>query len=182
MAFGTFFGLLCSTLMNTGLPQLMRVFSVSEGTVQWIINAYMLTNAMMIPLSAYLIRRWSFRTLFIIATAVFLVGTVGGAVAPTFWTVVIARVVQAAGAGIMMPLVNVLAIRYAEPKKKGTIMGIIGLAFDFSPIIGPAVSGLILDDLSWRWLFLVIVPFSVLTLVAAVIQLPRIHHNEPPPL
>ncbi len=103
MVFGTFFGLLCSTLMNTGLPQLMRVFSVSEGTVQWIINAYMLTNAMMIPLSAYLIRRWSFRTLFIIATAVFLVGTVGGAVAPTFWTVVIARVVQAAGAGIMMP-------------------------------------------------------------------------------
>lgn len=158
MVFGTFFGLLCSTLMNTGLPQLMRVFSVSEGTVQWIINAYMLTNAMMIPLSAYLIRRWSFRTLFIIATAVFLVGTVG----------------------IMMPLVNVLAIRYAEPKKKGTIMGIIGLAFNFSPIIGPTVSGLILDDLSWRWLFLVIVPFSVLTLVAAVIQLPRIPHNENP--
>ena len=180
MVFGTFFGLLCSTLMNTGLPQLMRVFSVSEGTVQWIINAYMLTNAMMIPLSAYLIRRWSFRTLFIIATAVFLVGTVGGAVAPTFWTVVIAWVVQAAGAGIMMPLVNVLAIRYAEPKKKGTIMGIIGLAFNFSPIIGPTVSGLILDDLSWRWLFLVIVPFSVLTLVAAVIQLPRIPHNENP--
>ena len=180
MVFGTFFGLLCSTLMNTGLPQLMRVFSVSEGTVQWIINAYMLTNAMMIPLSAYLIRRWSFRTLFIIATVVFLVGTVGGAVAPTFWTVVIARVVQAAGAGIMMPLVNVLAIRYAEPKKKGTIMGIIGLAFNFSPIIGPTVSGLILDDLSWRWLFLVIVPFSVLTLVAAVIQLPRIPHNENP--
>lgn len=180
MVFGTFFGILCSTLMNTGLPQLMTVFHVTEAQVQWVTNGYMLVNALMIPVSAFLIRRFSFRHLFIVATVIFLIGTILGATGTRFLVVIIARMVQAIGAGMMMPLVNVLAIRYAKPESKGAIMGIIGLAFNFSPIIGPTVSGVILDYLSWRFLFIIIIPFIIITLIASIFILPNIAHNELP--
>ncbi|MFC0424212.1 DHA2 family efflux MFS transporter permease subunit [Lactiplantibacillus plajomi] len=148
--------------------------------MQWVTNGYMLVNALMIPVSAFLIRRFSFRNLFLIATLIFLLGTALGASGTAFIVVIIARMVQAVGAGMMMPLVNVLAIRYAQPQKKGAIMGIIGLAFNFSPIIGPTVSGVILDYFSWRYLFIVILPFILITLIASLIILPNIAHNELP--
>ena len=158
MVFGTFFGILCSTLMNIALPTFMDVFHISEAHVQWVTNGYMLVNALMIPVSSYLIKRFSFKWLFIFFTGIFLCGTLIGGV----------------------PLVNVLAFRYALPGKKGRIMGIIGLAFNCAPILGPAVSGFMLDYLSWRYLFILIIPFAVITLLLSLWMLPYIPHNEFP--
>lgn len=180
MVFGTFFGILCSTLMNIALPTFMDVFHISEAHVQWVTNGYMLVNALMIPVSSYLIKRFSFKWLFIFFTGIFLCGTVIGGLANSFNLLVIARMIQAIGAGMMMPLVNVLAIRYALPGKKGRIMGIIGLAFNCAPILGPAVSGFMLDYLSWRYLFILIIPFAVITLLLSLWMLPYIPHNEFP--
>lgn len=180
MVFGTFFGILCSTLMNIALPTFMDVFHISEAHVQWVTNGYMLVNALMIPVSSYLIKRFSFKWLFIFFTGIFLCGTAIGGLANSFNLLVIARMIQAIGAGMMMPLVNVLAIRYALPGKKGRIMGIIGLAFNCAPILGPAVSGFMLDYLSWRYLFILIIPFAVITLLLSLWMLPYIPHNEFP--
>lgn len=180
MVFGTFFGLLCSTLMNIALPTFMNVFHISEAQVQWITNGYMLVNALMIPISSFLIKRFSFKNLFIIFSGIFLLGTIIGAIAWSFNLVVVARMIQALGAGMMMPLVNVLAIRYAKPGKKGQIMGIIGLAFNCAPILGPAISGFLLHFFSWRYLFLLIIPFAVITLLLSFFLLPKIPHNEHP--
>lgn len=180
MVLGTFFGLLCSTLMNIALPTFMKVFNVSEAQVQWVINGYMLVNALMIPVSSYLIKRFSFRWLFLTFCGVFLIGTIVGAVAPTFTLVVIARMIQAIGAGMMMPLVNVLAIRYADPGKKGRIMGVIGLAFNCAPIFGPVLSGVLLNYLSWRFLFIMIIPFLAIVIALAFFLLPYLPHNEAP--
>lgn len=180
MVFGTFFGILCSTLMDIALPTFMDVFHISEAHVQWVTNGYMLVNALMIPVSSYLIKRFSFKWLFIFFTGIFLCGTVIGGLANSFNLLVIARMIQAIGAGMMMPLVNVLAIRYALPGKKGRIMGIIGLAFNCAPILGPAVSGFMLDYLSWRYLFILIIPFAVITLLLSLWMLPYIPHNEFP--
>ena len=180
MVFGTFFGILCSTLMNIALPTFMDVFHISEAHVQWVTNGYMLVNALMIPVSSYLIKRFSFKWLFIFFMGIFLCGTVIGELANSFNLLVIARMIQAIGAGMMMPLVNVLAIRYALPGKKGRIMGIIGLAFNCAPILGPAVSGFMLDYLSWRYLFILIIPFAVITLLLSLWMLPYIPHNEFP--
>ena len=180
MVFGTFFGILCSTLMNIALPTFMAVFHISEAHVQWVTNGYMLVNALMIPVSSYLIKRFSFKWLFIFFTGIFLCGTIIGGLANSFNLLVIARMIQAIGAGMMMPLVNVLAIRYALPGKKGRIMGIIGLAFNCAPILGPAVSGFMLDYLSWRYLFILIIPFAVITLLLSLWMLPYIPHNEFP--
>lgn len=180
MVFGTFFGLLCSTLMNIALPTFMNVFHISEAQVQWVTNGYMLVNALMIPVSSFLIKRFPFKNLFIIFSGIFLLGTIIGAIAWSFNLVVVARMIQALGAGMMMPLVNVLAIRYAKPGKKGQIMGIIGLAFNCAPILGPAISGFLLHFFSWRYLFLLIIPFAVITLFLSFFLLPKISHNEHP--
>ena len=180
MVFGTFFGLLCSTLMNIALPTFMNVFHISEAQVQWVTNGYMLVNALMIPVSSFLIKRFPFKNLFIIFAGIFLLGTIIGAIAWSFNLVVVARMIQALGAGMMMPLVNVLAIRYAKPGKKGQIMGIIGLAFNCAPILGPAISGFLLHFFSWRYLFLLIIPFAVITLLLSFFLLPKIPHNEHP--
>ena len=180
MVFGTFFGLLCSTLMNIALPTFMNIFHISEAQVQWVTNGYMLVNALMIPISSFLIKRFPFKNLFIIFSGIFLLGTIIGAIAWSFNLVVVARMIQALGAGMMMPLVNVLAIRYAKPGKKGQIMGIIGLAFNCAPILGPAISGFLLHFFSWRYLFLLIIPFAVITLLLSFFLLPKIPHNEHP--
>ena len=180
MVFGTFFGLLCSTLMNIALPTFMQVFHISEARVQWVTNGYMLVNALMIPVSSFLIKRFSFKRLFLLFSAIFLLGTIVGAAAWSFNMIVVARMIQAIGAGMMMPLVNVLAIRYAKPGKKGQIMGIIGLAFNCAPILGPAFSGFLLHFFSWRYLFLLIIPFAVITLALSFFFLPYIPHNESP--
>lgn len=180
MVFGTFFGLLCSTFMNIALPTFMNVFHISEAQVQWVTNGYMLVNALMIPVSSFLIKRFPFKNLFIIFSGIFLLGTIIGAIAWSFNLVVVARMIQALGAGMMMPLVNVLAIRYAKPSKKGQIMGIIGLAFNCAPILGPAISGFLLHFFSWRYLFLLIIPFAVITLLLSFFLLPKIPHNEHP--
>ncbi|OYS57864.1 DHA2 family efflux MFS transporter permease subunit [Limosilactobacillus reuteri] len=180
MVFGTFFGLLCSTLMNIALPTFMNVFHISEAQVQWVTNGYMLVNALMIPVSSFLIKRFPFKNLFIIFSGIFLLGTIIGAIAWSFNLVVVARMIQALGAGMMMPLVNVLAIRYAKPGKKGQIMGIIGLAFNCAPILGPVISGFLLHFFSWRYLFLLIIPFAVITLLLSFFLLPKIPHNEHP--
>ena len=180
MVFGTFFSLLCSTLMNIALPTFMNVFHISEAQVQWVTNGYMLVNALMIPVSSFLIKRFPFKNLFIIFSGILLLGTIIGAIAWSFNLVVIARMIQALGAGMMMPLVNVLAIRYAKPGKKGQIMGIIGLAFNCAPILGPAISGFLLHFFSWRYLFLLIIPFAVITLLLSFFLLPKIPHNEHP--
>jgi len=174
MIFGTFFGLLCSTLMNTALPTLMRVYHIDITQVQWVTNSYMLVNALMIPLSAYLIKKYPFRALFLIAASIFLAGTVLGIFAPDFLTLLLARIIQALGTGMMMPLVNVLAMRYAPRNRQGELMGLIGLAFNFSPIIGPTLSGVILSHFSWRYLFILIVPFAALTVILSWVLLPTI--------
>ncbi|MSE22301.1 MFS transporter, partial [Lactobacillus parabuchneri] len=81
---------------------------------------------------------------------------------------------------MMMPLVNSLAIRYAQPGKKGAVMGIVGLAFNFSPIIGPTLSGIILNYFSWRYLFILVLPFIIIDLIVAVTALPKIPTNQAP--
>lgn len=180
MILGTFFGIMCSTMMNIALPTFMKVFNISSSQVQWVSNGYMLINALMIPVSAYLIKRYSYHWLFISFTAIFGLGTLMGALAPNFHLIVAGRMVQALGSGIMMPLVNVMAMKYASVGHQGEVMGIVGLAFNFSPIIGPSIAGLILDFFSWRYLFLLVLPFILVTLLLSFFFMPSLKTGECP--
>ncbi|MQS88957.1 DHA2 family efflux MFS transporter permease subunit [Companilactobacillus mishanensis] len=172
--FGSFFGVLSSTLMNTALPPIMHVFHISYSSAQWLSNGYMLANALMIPVSAYLMKKFSFKMLFLLFSSFFFIGSLIGAIANQYLLVVLGRMIQAIGAGVMIPLVNVMAMRSTDKKHRGSVMGIIGLVFNFAPIIGPTLSGVVLDSFSWRYLFIMTMPFTLLSIILAVFQLPRI--------
>ena len=163
--------------MNIALPTLIRQFDLSSARVS---NGYMLVNALMIPVSAYLIKKYSYKNLFVGFTANFGVGTIMGAMAPTFQLIVCGRMVWAVGSGIMMPLVNVLVMEFASDGHQGAVMGLVGLAFNFSPIIGPSVAGLILDFFSWRYLFWFVLPFIILTMVLSLIFMPHLQTKQHP--
>ncbi|WP_125707327.1 DHA2 family efflux MFS transporter permease subunit [Companilactobacillus zhongbaensis] len=175
--FGSFFGVLSSTMMTTALPPIMRVFHISYSSAQWLTNGYMLANALMIPTSAYLMKRFSFKNLFLTFSTIFLLGSLVGTIANQYLILIIGRMVQAIGAGVMIPLVNVIAMRAADKKHRGAVMGIIGVVFNFSPIVGPTVSGFILDSLSWRYLFSLTMPFTLLSIILAIVLMPKIKHQ-----
>ncbi len=175
--FGSFFGVLSSTMMTTALPSIMRVFHISYSSAQWLTNGYMLANALMIPTSAFLMKKFSFKSLFLTFSTIFLLGSLIGTIADQYLVLIIGRMVQAIGAGVMIPLVNVIAMRAADKKHRGSVMGIIGVVFNFSPIIGPTVSGFILDSLSWRYLFSLTMPFTLLSIILAIFFMPKVEHK-----
>ena len=171
---GVFLGFLNQTLMNTALPQVMADFKISTALGQWMTNGYMLVNGIMVPLTAFLIQRLKTRTLYLSALLVFAIGTLISGFAPTYFTLILGRMVQAAGAGIFGPLMNVVVMNIFAANRRGEAMGIIGLALNFAPTIGPTLSGFIVSNHSWRWLFWGIAPFIFLDLILAFFLLKNI--------
>ena len=168
LIFGCFLSTLNQTLLNVALSNLMDVFSVSATTVQWLATGFMLVNGVLVPITAYLMKRFSTRQLFISSMLFLLVGSIICAVAPNFTTLLIGRMVQAIGAGIIMPLLMSIVMFIFPPEKRGSMMGLIGLAMIFAPAIAPTLAGFIIDYYSWRWLFIGIIPFVVIVIFMAM--------------
>jgi EmrB/QacA subfamily drug resistance transporter len=167
----TIFALLNNSLMNIALPTIMKDFGIDAATVQWLSNGYMLVNGILIPISAFLIQRYSIRQLFLTALGLFTLGTAVGAFAPSFPVILAARMPQAAGAAVMMPLLMNVFFTSFPPAKRGTAMGYFGLAFMFAPAVGPTLSGWIIQHYAWPMLFQMILPFVVILFIAGLITL-----------
>ncbi|MGX6428694.1 MDR family MFS transporter [Levilactobacillus yonginensis] len=165
---GAFLSILNQTLMTTALPSVMRAFSITTAQGQWLNNGYLLVNALMIPTTAYLIKRFTTRQLYMTAAGLFMVGTFIGAIAPLYPILIVGRMVQALGAGILIPLVNVVVMTSTRPSERGEAMGIVGLALNLAPVMGPSVSGVILMHLSWRYLFWLTLPLMLVDILFAV--------------
>src|SRR5699024_1840526 len=136
----------------------MKDLQVSESTVQWLQSIFMLVNGIMIPVTAFLIERFTSRQLFLTAMSIFAVGTLLCAVGIDFSMLLIGRVLQAAGAGIMMPLMQTILFLTFPKEKRGTAMGLFGLVIAFAPAIGPTLSGILVEHLTWRSVFYVVFP------------------------
>ena len=171
---GAFVAILNETLLNIAFPNLMDDFSISENTVQWLATAYMLVVGMLVPVTALLQQRFTTRQMFLGAMVLFLACTIISAVAPEFGVLLAGRVVQALGTGLMMPvLMNVILIIF-PPEKRGGAMGMIGLVIMTAPVIGPTLSGLIVEHLSWRWLFILVIPLAVFSIIFAWVFLKNV--------
>ncbi|MEQ6355955.1 DHA2 family efflux MFS transporter permease subunit [Lysinibacillus sp. M3] len=168
LIFGCFLSTLNQTLLNVALSNLMDVFSVSATTVQWLATGFMLVNGVLVPITAYSMKRFSTRQLFISSMLFLLVGSIFCAIAPNFTTLLIGRMIQAVGAGIIMPLLMSIVMFIFPPEKRGSMMGLIGLAMIFAPAIAPTLAGFIIDYYSWRWLFIGIIPFVVIVIFMAM--------------
>lgn len=165
---GVLLAVLNQTLLSPALPAIMADLQVDATTVQWLTSGYSLVEAVIIPLSAYLIGRFSTRQLFITAFALFTAGSLAAAVAPNFWVLLLGRVLQAACTGMSMPMVFTVILLVFPREKRGTAMGVIGLIIGFAPAVGPSVAGLLVDSVGWRALFAIVTALSVVVIVLAV--------------
>lgn len=179
---GAFIALLNQTVMSPALPNLMRDFAISEGTVQWVTSIYMLVSGIMVPISAYFIDRFSTRKLFFTSMAAFIVGTLLGAIAPNFGVLILGRVLQAACSGVLMPLVAVVPMLVYPPERRGMAMGIAGIVMAAGPSIGPVVGGAVIDSLGWRAMFIGIAVVGALILAASVFMLKNVGELKHPKL
>ncbi len=168
MLAGTLLAVLNQTLLSPALPAIMASLDVDATTVQWLTSGYSLVEAVIIPLSAYLIGRFSTRQLFITGFSIFMVGSLAAAVAPNFWVLLLGRVLQAACTGMAMPMVFTVILLVFPREKRGTAMGVIGLIIGFAPAVGPSLAGLLVDTVGWRWLFGIVTILSVAVIAVAV--------------
>ncbi|WP_053220235.1 MDR family MFS transporter [Virgibacillus senegalensis] len=167
MLIGAFVGLLNETLLATALPSIMADFEISENKVQWLTTAFLLTNGVMIPISAFLIERFTTRKLFITAFSIFGFGTLISSLSHVYPLLLTGRIIQAAGSGIMLPLMMTVILTVIPRERRGSVMGMAGIVISFAPAIGPTLSGWLLEYFSWRGLFYVVLPIVVLTIIFA---------------
>ncbi|MGA7203871.1 MAG: DHA2 family efflux MFS transporter permease subunit [Specibacter sp.] len=164
--------ILNETIMNVALPRLMHEFDVSASAIQWLSTAFMLTMSVAIPATGYLLTRLPIRTVFILAMGFFSAGTLLAGLAPGFEVLLIARVVQAFGTAIMMPLLMTTILDLVPSHRRGAVMGNVSIVISVAPAIGPTLSGVILHSLSWRFMFLFVLPIAVAALVVGARLLP----------
>lgn len=179
---GAFCTILNQTILSTAFPALMKAFDISTSTVQWLTTGFLMVNGIMIPISAYLSSRFNTKRLFIIAMAVFEIGTILSWLAPSFAALLTGRLIQAVGVGINMPLMQNIMLTIYPPEKRGAAMGINGLVIGLAPAIGPTLSGWVIDNYSWRWLFGMIVPIAALVIIASFVLVKNVIPNRRPKL
>ena len=164
---GALLVILNTNLLSPALPTLMEEFDVSATTVQWLSSGYTLAEAVVVPLSAYLLGRFSTRRLFAGGMAIFTVGSIAAAAATIFPVLLIGRVMQAVGAGILLPMgISLVTVTFPR-ESRGTAMGLISLAIGFAPAIGPTLGGVLVDSAGWRALFLLVALLGVVILIFA---------------
>jgi DHA2 family lincomycin resistance protein-like MFS transporter len=161
----TFVVILNETIMTVAIPKLMDDLHVDALAAQWLSTAFMLTMAVVIPITGFLLQRFTTRQMFIAAMSLFSLGTLAAALAPGFLVLVAARVVQASGTAIMLPLLMTTLMTLVPPALRGRTMGNVSIVISVAPAIGPTISGLILNFLAWRWIFLIVLPIALVMLL-----------------
>jgi len=178
--FGAFVSFLNNSLMNVALPTIMVDLGIeSYGTIQWLSTGYMLVSGVLIPVSAFLLMKFTNRQLFLSAMTIFTIGTAVAAIAPNFGTLLAGRMIQAAGSSVMSPLLmNIMLVSFPR-EKRGTAMGLFGLVMITAPALGPTLSGYIVQYHDWRLLFEIILPFAILSLVLGFFKLKNVMPTSP---
>ena len=170
LVFGTFVTVLNQTVVAPALPSVMAEMSVDASTAQWLTTGFTLVNAIMIPITAFLTDRFTTKRLFLVSMAIFTAGSALAGWGPSFAVLLLGRLVQAAGAGILMPLVMTVLMWTFPVDKRGTAMGLFGIVIAFGPAIGPTVAGVIIDRYTWHDMFYIITVLSaVVVLIGAFV-------------
>ncbi len=156
--------ILNETIMGVAIPRLMASLGVTAAAAQWLTTAFLLTMAVVIPMTGFLLQRLHTRTVFVMAMCLFSAGTLVAGLAPGLEVLVVARVIQASGTAIMLPLLMTTVMTLVPPETRGRTMGNITTVISVAPAIGPTLSGLILNYLHWRWLFLLVLPIALASL------------------
>ena len=161
---GSIMAILDTTIVAVALHRLSIDFHSTVSTIQWVTTGYLLSLAIVIPLSGWAIHRIGAKRVYVISLALFLVGSILCAGAWSATSLIVFRILQGFGGGMIMPVGQAIMARTAGPQRMGRVMAIVGVPQLLGPILGPVLGGLIVSNISWRWIFLVNVPIGLVTL------------------
>ncbi|ETT63125.1 efflux transporter [Paenibacillus sp. FSL R7-277] len=164
-----FIGMFSETALNVALSDLMNVLQITPSTAQWLTTAYLLTLGILVPISGMLLQWFTTRQLFVAALCFSILGTFLAAMSPNFEFLLTARVVQAMGTALLLPLMFNTILIIIPAEKRGAAMGLIGLVIMVAPAIGPTIAGLLIESLSWHWIFWLSLPFLVMALISGIL-------------
>src|SRR3954470_4833578 len=170
-----FVGIFRETALNVAFGEFSQVFNIGATTVQWLATGYFLTLGILIPVTGILMQKFTTRQMFMTSIILSLVGTILAASAPAFGVLLTGRIIQAAGLAINLPLTQNVIFTIFPPNKRGGAMGVMGLVMLAGPALGPTIAGLILDTLSWDWIFWAQVPFLLLSLIIGIFYVPNVN-------
>ncbi|UQS84406.1 DHA2 family efflux MFS transporter permease subunit [Apilactobacillus apisilvae] len=171
----SFSGVIIETSMNITFPTLMKDFNIDTSTVQWMTTIYLLVVSIVVPLSAILKRNFKTKSLFITANILFIAGVLIDLFAPTFSLLLIGRMVQGLGTGIALPLMFNIILEQVPRKKIGLMMGVGNLITAIAPAVGPTFGGIVVSSIGWRYIFLILLPILVISLILGMFA---IKNNE----
>ena len=166
-----FVSLASQTMMVTALPVIQKELHVSLNAAQWLTTGYTLIIGIVTPLSSNMYDKFTNRHVFLGIIGTFIVGTLLGCFATNFFTLLLARIVQAAAGGMLMSFQMTTMITIYPVAKRGSILGLSSLVISAGPAIGPTLSGFILQVLSWRWIFILVLPFMVVVFIIGYFKL-----------
>ena len=180
LVFSAFVMILNETIMSVALPVLIVDLDIAARTAQWLTSGFLLTMAVVIPMSGSLLQRFPVRAIFVASMSLFCVGTLVSALAPGFAVLLAGRIVQACGTAVMVPLLMTTVMKLIPAERRGQTMGTISIVIAVAPAVGPTLSGFILGSLNWRWMFWIVLPIAVLGLAAGWMWLRVADDREQP--
>lgn len=170
----SFAGVLIETAMNVTFPTLINQFQLTTAQVQWVTTIYLLMISIIVPLSTYLTKNFSIRSLFLLSNLLFLAGIIIDFFSPTFLILLLGRLLQGAATGIALPLMFHIILTFAPMNRRGAMMGVGTLTTAIAPAIGPTYGGILTSNFTWNHIFLFLIPVLLLSLVIGLVSIPTV--------
>src|ERR1700733_2977273 len=170
---GAIMSVLDTTIVNVALHDLSTDLHATLGGIQWVITGYLLSLAAVIPVTGWAVRRFSARRLYLIALVVFTAGSALCALATSSSELILFRVLQGVGGGMITPIGQMILVKAAGPRNLPKVMSFIGVPIVLAPVFGPTLGGLLLQTAGWQWIFVINVPVGIAAFALALRLLPR---------
>ena len=178
---GSIMSILDTTIVNVALDTLGRELHSTIANIQWVATGYMLSLAAVIPVTGWAARRFGAKRVYLTSLVLFVAGSALCGVATSSTELIVFRVLQGIGGGMILPIGQLMMAEAAGPKRMGRVMSIVAVPAMLAPILGPTLGGLILDNTTWRWIFYVNLPIGIIAVIAALRVLPNVERSRPRP-
>ncbi|UVI28833.1 MDR family MFS transporter [Paenibacillus spongiae] len=174
--------ILDSTVVNNAIPKLVEYFDTDLKTIQWTVTGYTLALSAVIPLAGWMTDKFGSKQIFMITIALFTIGSVLCGIAQTPEQLIIYRIIQGLGGGMMAPIGMAMVFKLAPPERRGSIMGVLGIPMLMAPAFGPVLSGWLVDSVSWHWIFIINLPIGIIAFILGYKYLPKSDRHAAPHL
>jgi EmrB/QacA subfamily drug resistance transporter len=179
---GSIMSILDTTIVNVALDTLSRELHSTIDSIQWVATGYLLSLAAVIPVTGWAARRFGAKRVYLTSLVLFTAGSALCGLAGSTTELILFRVLQGVGGGMILPVGQLMMAEAAGPKRMGRVMSVVAVPAMLAPILGPAIGGLILDNTTWRWIFYVNVPIGVIAVISALRILPQVQRQRTEPL